>query len=200
MSNFDKEESKMKVSTVLMVLTVLIALFVPALAQDKKDAMPAGMPQMGVPEEMKQVAYLIGNWDFTMKMKMNPADTFWMDSKGTAKYEPIFGGAALLSTSEQQMMGSPFYGGSLMCYDRETKMWQMTWTDNMSARISTYNGKRVGKEVVYTGEELMMGQKYLSRMTISNETPTSYDFKGESSMDGGKTWFTSMTAKYTKRK
>jgi len=182
------------------ILVSLFALNLQAVAQGTDSAKAQGMPQMGPPEEMKQVAYLVGAWDFTMKMKMNPADTFWMDSKGTAKYELIYGGAALMATVEEPMMGMPFVGGTLMCYDRETKKWQTTWIDNMSARISIYTGTHSPTGSVFQGEEMMMGKSYLGRMTTSNQTPTSFDWKGDMSMDGGKTWTTWGTAKYTKRK
>lgn len=190
----------MKLSRTAMILVGLLILSVQAFAEDIKGTPEPGMPQMGPPEEMKQVAYLIGMWDYSMKMKMNPADTAWMDSKGTDKYESVYGGAALLFTNSQDMMGMPFVAGGLICYDRETKKWQMTWTDNLSARISLYTGTRTADGSVFEGDELVNGVVSIFRMTVSKQTPTSFDWKGEMSSDGGKTWMTWATAKYTKRK
>ena len=189
-----------KISRAAMILVGLLVLSVPAFAEDSKDMTGQAMPQMGPPEEMKQVEYLIGTWDYSMKMKINPADTAWMDSKGTEKYESVYGGAALLFTNSQVMMGMPFVAGGLMCYDRETKKWQMTWTDNFSARISLYTGTRTADGSVFEGSEPMNGVVHLYRMTVSKQTPTSFDQKGEMSTDGGKTWLTWGTAEYTKRK
>ncbi len=189
----------MKRSSFVLLVCAFLFLAFPILAEDAKTAQPQGMPSMGPPEEMKQLAYLIGTWDYTMKMKMNPADTMWMDSKGTVKYEQVYGGAALQSTTQDQGMGMPFTGGGFVCYDRETKKWQMSWIDNMSARLSLYTGTHTANSTVFTGEDVMMGKPEMSRMTSFNETPTAFEWKGEVSYDNGKTWMTWGTAKYAKR-
>jgi hypothetical protein len=123
-----------------------------------------------------------------------------MESKGTEKYESVYGDAALQFTNSQDMMGMPFIAGGLICYDREAKKWQMTWTDNMSAKISLYTGSRTADGSVFEGSELVNGVVSIYRMSTSKQTPTSFDWKGEMSTDGGKTWMTWGTAKYTKRK
>jgi hypothetical protein len=190
----------MKMSRTAMILVGLLILSVQAFAADTTQAFTQGMPQMGPPAELKQVDYLIGTWDYSMKMKMNPADTLWMESKGTEKYESVCGGAALFFTNTNEMMGMPFVAVGLMCYDRDSKKWQMTWTDNLGPKISLYTGNRTADGSVFTGEELMNGVAYQYRMSESKQTPTSFDWKGEMSSDNGKTWLTWGTAKYTKRK
>ena len=189
-----------KTYVVLLVMLALAVLFVPSFAQTTKDK-PAqqAMPPMGPPDEMKQVAGMVGDWTYTMKMKMNPADTNWMESNGTASYSMAVGGAALCMNTQQDMMGMKFNGLSYMCFDRETKQWQLSWIDNMAARITMYTGTVTDKSEVFQGKELNMGQSYDDRITVSNQTPTSFDWKGEMSMDGGKTWMVWATAKYTKK-
>lgn len=190
---------RMNWKTVLVVgvLTCSAAL---AIAQDSKEQ-PQGMPPMGPPEEMKMCAGLVGTWDCVMKMhmSMDPSDTSWMETKGVATYKYILGGAAVEMTFESMMMGQKFSGLGWECYDRETKMWQMTWMDNMSARVSLYTGTKTKDGMSVSGEDKMMGKTYLSRISTFNETPTAFDWKGEQSMDGGKTWMVWATAKYTKR-
>jgi hypothetical protein len=46
----------------------------------------------------------------------------------------------------------------------------------------------------------MGGQTWLSRMTAFNQKPESYEWRMESSMDGGKTFMVVATATFTKRK
>lgn len=171
-------------------------------AQDNSKGEPQGMPPMGPPEEMKQCASLVGTWDCVMKMhmSMDPNDTSWMESKAVATYKYILGGSSIEMTFEATMMGQPFVGGGWMFYDRESKMWQQSWADNMSARLSLYTGTKGANSSSFSGEDKMMGQTYLSRISTSNETATSFDWKGEQSMDGGKTWSVWATAVYTKRK
>jgi hypothetical protein len=190
----------MKMSRTAMILVGLLILSVQAFAADTTLTLTQGMPQMGPPAEMKQVDYLIGTWDYSMKMKMTPEDTSWMESKGTDKYESVCGGAALFFTNTDDMAGMPFVAVGLMCYDSDSKKWQMTWTDNMSAKISLYTGNRTADGSVFEGTELMNGVVFLYRMTVSKQTPTSFDWKGEMSSDNGKTWMTWCMAKYTKRK
>lgn len=184
----------------LLILVALLALAVPGFAQDTKGKeAPAGMPPMGPPEEMKQLAGFVGDWTFTMKMKMDPADTNWMESNGTANYAYTAGGAALNMTTQQDMMGMKFIGLSWWCYDREAKKWQLSWIDNMAGRISLYTGTKTDNGAVFEGKEINMGKTYDDRISISNQTATSFDWKGEMSMDGGKTWMVWATAKYTKK-
>jgi hypothetical protein len=51
-----------------------------------------------------------------------------------------------------------------------------------------------------TGQEMWNGQEMLGRITSYNETPGSFDWKMESSPDGGNTWVTTAVAIYTKKK
>jgi hypothetical protein len=190
----------MKMSRTAMILVGLLLLSVQVFAGDTTLTQAQEMPQMGPPAEMKQVEFLIGTWDYSMKMKMTPEDTSWMESKGTDKYESVYGGAALQFTNSQDMSGIPFIAGGLICYDREAKKWQMTWTDNMSAKISLYTGTRTADGSVFERSELVNGVVSIYRMSTSKVTPTCFDWKGEMSTDGRKSWMTWGMAKYTKRK
>jgi hypothetical protein len=172
-------------------------------AQDATKNQPEQQtPPMGPPAEMKQLASLVGTWDFEMKMhmSMDPTDTTWMVSKGVATFAYTVGDAVMDMTFEQPMMGQKFIGRGWETYDREKKEWQMTWVDNMGGRISLYTGSMTKDGSVFQGEDMMMGKPYLTRLSTTNATPTSYDWKGEWSMDGGKTWLVWAVAKYTKQK
>jgi hypothetical protein len=191
----------------LVTLFALIAISTGAvMAADEKPAagagQPAGMPQMGAPAEMKELSGLVGTWDYTMKMKMDMASDQWMETKMTCKCAYMLDGAALSMEHESVdlMMGMKFKGFGIETYDREKKQWQMSWVDNMSGRNSLYAGERTATGATFTGEDLMGGQSYLSRLSIYNQTATSYDWKMEASMDQGKTWITVGTATFTKRK
>jgi hypothetical protein len=163
---------------------------------------PAGMPPMGPPPEMKELAPLVGDWTCTMKMKMDPSSDQWMDTKMTCKWAYVLDGAAITmeTVSLDPMMGMTFKGFGIETYDREKKQWQMTWTDNMGARTSMYTGTRTAAGMTMTGEETMGGMTSLSRISTSNMTATSYDWKMEMSLDQGKTWMAVGTATYTKAK
>lgn len=187
----------------ILLLTAATLVFAgAAFAEDPKKDMPQGMPEMGPPKELKEVEFLVGAWDCEMKMHMtmDPKDTTWMTSKGTATYKWSVGGAILEMVFEMPMMGQQYIGGGWQAYDREKKQWQMAWTDNMMGRLSYYTGTKTKDGSVFQGEDIMMGKTTLSRISTTKESADSFDWKGESSEDGGKTWMVWATAKYTRHK
>ena len=93
----------------------------------------------------------------------------------------------------------PFTGLTVECFDRETGKWQSVWTDNISARITLYEGVEEAGGLVMVGEEMWQGQKSIGRITTYNLTENSFDWMMESSFDGGKSFIVTATAKYTKR-
>ena len=156
------------------------------------------MPAMGPPEQMSDLDWLEGTWDVVMQSRWDPSQD-WMTSKGTSTYMYVLGGSAMHFVYKSEFMGRPFEGSGIQCYDRETKQWQVVWTDNMSARISMYEGTRTGDKTVMMGEDVYEGQTFLSRITTSEETKASFDWMMEYSMDNGQTWMVSGKAKYTRR-
>ncbi len=188
----------MKHRLAIACLVLLALAAVPSGAFAQEDAQQ--MPPMGPPEQMKQCNALVGDWDVDAQMKMDMNSEEWTPSKGTATYRMILDGSALEMTYESPMMSMPFKGVGIMTYDRETDQWQMTWTDNMTARTSLYTGTRDGDRMVMSGEDKFGGMTYQSRITTYNEKPDSFDWMMENSMDGGKTWITTGKSTYTRRK
>lgn len=181
------------------VILALLAIAAAAMAADSTKTEGAAMGPMGAPPEMKQVAFLIGEWDATMKFTMGDT-TKWEESKGIAKWEPIVDGGALVGTFESQMSGTPMKGFGLTAFNRETGKWQTTWLDNMLAFISLYEGDFTNGRLTVAGEDIMQGKKYVTRITMYNITPTKFDQLFEMSMDGGKTFVVNGKGTYTKRK
>ena len=155
---------------------------------------------MGAPEQMKDLEFLVGIWDVDMKFKMEENATDWTETKGVATYSMDMNGCALRMVYESDFMGHDYVGQMVQCFDRETNKWQSIWVDNMAARISLYDGEKKGDSTIMTGEDIYKGQKFISRISSYNETPDSFDWKMEHSLDGGKTFMTSGMAHYVKRK
>lgn len=178
------------------VFLLCAVLFAGAWAEEK----PQGemqMPEMGPPAEMKQLESMVGSWDVTMQTRQM-ADQPWIDTKGTCTYEYILAGAALRQHYEGDMMGMPFNGETTICYNRETKKWQMTWIDNLFGIMSYYEGDWKDDKLIAGNRETWQGMEYLSRMTTYNITEDSFDWMMEMSTDEGKTWFATMKAVYTR--
>ena len=188
----------MKRLLILLLSLALLALGAGLAAQDEPPT-EGEMPPMGPPPEMQELNELVGTWDVVMKSKWDPEDTAWTESKGVCEFILIAGGAALMMDYRGEMMGAPFLGVSVQCFDRETGKWQSVWTDNVGARITLYEGYQEGEKMVMTGEELWQGQKSIGRLTTYNHTENSFDWMMESSYDNGQTFVVIATAKYTKR-
>jgi len=180
-------------------MTVIAVVVGAGLSAHSEPLTGEEMPPMGPPPEMQELTGLIGTWDVVMKSKWDPSDTAWTESKGVYEYKFIAGGAALMMDYKGEMMGMPFLGISVQCFDRETGKWQSIWTDNVGARISLYEGVKEGDRLVMVGEELWQGQKSLGRITTYNLTENNFDWMMESSYDNGETFAVMATARYTKR-
>lgn len=176
----------------LMLSTVIFSNFL--LAEDD-------MPPMGPPEQITAYSWILGTWDVDQKFKMGEADTSWIPTKGVAVYTSELNGSMIKMAYTSEMMGMSFEGTMLMVYDRITQKWQSIWIDNMSARMSYYEGKHDGDKMVLGGPDVNYdGSIVMARMTTYNETPDSFDWKMEMSTDGGKTYWLTGEAKYIKRK
>ena len=187
----------------MVFLTVVLMLAAPAMPLFGEDKAPfdtaQAMPPMGPPPEMKQMEFLVGDWDIKGKMRMQPTDTNWMEFTSTASNKLVVGGAALQTDYSGPMMGQDFVGLALRTYDRETKQWQQLWVDNFGARIGLYTGGKEGDAWVFSGEDKYGGMTMQGRTVEYDIKPDSYKWKMETSLDGGKTWFTGMEATYTKK-
>lgn len=197
----------MKKLFLTLTLLLLCAALVSAEDKTNQAAKEGGemfgeqeMPPMGPPEELKEMSFMIGEWNVKGKMRTDPTSDVWSEYAGVATYEWVANGAALMSTYESEMFGMAFIGHSVETYDRETKQWQVTWFDSMSGRQSMYTGNMVGDDkMVVKGEDKMAGMTFKTRITVHNMTEKSYDWMLEHSMDGGATWATFMDAHYTKK-
>ncbi len=183
----------------LILLSTVLFSMSAAIASDSEKAAVPSMPPMGPPPQMKDISFLVGDWDVAMKMNMGDTSDNWVESKGTCKYTNIIDGCAIQMFYEGEFGGMKFAGTGITCYDRETGKWQSAWIDNMGARIGLYEGDRVNGVMTLTAKDRYAGQQFLSRNTTYNETEKSFDWKMETSRDDGKTWKTMGLATYTKR-
>ena len=99
-----------------------------AVAQD----MP--MPKPG--PEHKLFDMDAGTWDATVETFMAPGAPP-MTSKGTETNTVGCGGLCLISDFKSLMAGAPFHGHGTAAWDPAKKKYVGTWTDSMSAGIST---------------------------------------------------------------
>lgn len=152
---------------------------------------------MGPPEEMKQMERFNGVWDVEVKFRMDPSQD-WQVSQAIVTYKMILDGAAQQMDYQGELMGMKFAGIGVTCYNRQTKTWQNTWIDNMSAAMGVYEGGPEGDTIVFSGTDTMNGVLMYTRMTHFNITDDRFEWKMENSTDG-ENYSINMTTVYTKR-
>jgi len=180
-----------KIAATIMVMILLVA---PVMADHcssdhgKEDATTAAapaMPEMGVPEQLKNLAFLIGEWTYEGEMQMAPT------CEGAIIRYDFVG---------DMMPGMPTMTGlGLMAYDRGAKEWVQTWSDNFMAGLSRYTGQFKDGEIAMTGVDNMGGMMVTTRVTTFDIEDNTFKWKMEHSMDEGKTWWLSMKGVYTKK-
>lgn len=181
-----------------LLLLLVATVSIPAVqAQDTTGQ--EQVPPMGPPPQMKKLASLEGVWNVSMQWRSDAESDIWEQGTATAIYRFVAGGAALQMDYESQWMNMPYSGTMLQCFDRETNMWQSVWTDNVGARISLYTGEDAEDRIVVSGEDKYAGKTMWSRVITENFTDTSFDWIMQQSYDGGQTYHTLASARYSKR-
>ena len=183
-------------AAITLMSCFLTAMLAPGLvlAQGEGHAMPTGPPK-----QMKELASMNGVFDVEMKFKMDPTSADWITTSGLATIKMVLDGAAQQMDWQGEMMGMKFNGLGLTTYDREAKMWQNSWVDNMSGRQTMTSGEMTDGTMILTGTDMKQGMKIHVRQTTHNITEKGFEWKYEMSMDGGETYMTAMTATYKKR-
>lgn len=133
--------------------------------EKKKDAPPAGMPQMSAEdmakmqkwmatmnpgEHHKHLEHFVGEWEWVMKMWMSGPEGPAMETKGTSSIRWILGKRYIQEEFKGQMMGMPYEGIGLTGYDNYKNLYVSSWASNMDTQYITQMGSRNPKTGVFT--------------------------------------------------
>jgi hypothetical protein len=192
--------------TFLSLLTIVFAIVIatssfaqaPAMSPPAASALSAAQPASATgqppnPQEMmkqmmelsklnenhKLLTDLDGNWNYTIKMWMNPdPNAKPQESKGTATRKSVMGGRFVMMdvTGKMQMPGEngkmkdmQFKGMGIEGYDNVKKKFVASWIDNMGTGIQFSDGTYdpATKTLTYTSEmEPVPGMKMPVREVI----------------------------------
>ena len=158
----------------ITILTGLI-LTVPALAQSPPPA-PCASP------ESRQLDFWVGEWDLTWPAHGgNPAGT------ATNRVEKTLGGCVI---EEHFTADGPnaLIGHSVSVYNARDKAWKQTWVDNQGSYLDFTGGFKDGEMILSRHGTSPDGKPRIGRMVYFNIKPDSFDWRFETSFDGGKTW------------
>lgn len=130
-----------KMIALLSVMTVVVALTIPLVAQDHGEMPPEAMKAMMPGEHHEHLGTLAGEYTFSGSAWMKPGaepTTF----TGTRSARMILGGRFLEEKVESEFMGMPFEGMGLFAYDNTAERYIYMWMDNMSTAVATSYGSR----------------------------------------------------------
>jgi Protein of unknown function (DUF1579) len=150
-----------------------------AAAPSEADMMKQMIEMSKLNENHKLLSSLDGNWNYTIKMWMNPdPNAKPQESKGTATRKSIMSGryVAMDVTGRMQMPGADgkmkdviFKGMGLEGYDNVKKKFVASWVDNMGTGIESSEGTYdpATNSLTYTSEiEMMPGMKTQIREVV----------------------------------
>jgi len=156
---------------------------------------PAGAPKP-TPEH-KRLGYFVGKWTTEGEMQASPMGPAGKIT-GNDTCEWFSGGFAVVCRSDGKSPAGPTKSLAIMGYSTEEKVYTYYGVDNSAmVMASVPKGTRQGDTWTYNDEGVMGGQKYKSRVTLKELSPTEYSFKMELQGADGK-WMPLLEAKSTK--
>ena len=179
----------------LLLTSGLLTATVAAQAQEKKsEERKMEMPKPAA--EHKRLGFFVGNWKSEGEAKPGP----WGPGgkmTGDSHCTWMSGGYFVVCHENASGAMGKMQGLGVFGYDPNAK--QYTWNGfNSMGENEHATGKLDGKVWTYENESAMGGKTMKGRYTITETSPTSYDFKFEMSEDG-KTWNGMMEGKVTKQ-
>jgi uncharacterized protein DUF1579 len=179
-----------KASTISLFTLVTLVLAAVAVAQN-----PPAPPKPG--PEIEKLKYFVGNWKEEGTLAARPEGPA---GKFTATYHNAMlpGGFYVELHATEDVTGEgKFTSTAYLGYNADQKVY--TYDEfSSSGEHTVAKGTLEGDTWTWTNESKMGGQTMNGRYTEKMTSPTSYDFKFEASMDGGKTYSTYLEGKATK--
>jgi hypothetical protein len=131
--------------TAIALVLIGIFLAVPAFTQEKK-AVPNEQEKMALyakyaqpGEHHKYLEPLIGSWDCTAKMYMDPSAPP-QESKATCETKWVLGGRFVYDDVHGDMNGMPFEGMGFTGYDNLKEEYNSFWIDESATSFMISNG------------------------------------------------------------
>ena len=184
----------MKIRLLTAAALLLAASTAPAIAQEKKPEaggmdpkMMEAMMKAATPgEHHKHLDHLVGDWTYTLKLWMDPAQAP-VESLGTMHAEWVLDGRYVQSVWKGDMMGMAFEGRGTDGYDNVAGKYFSSWIDNAGTGILLQTGDcdHAKKTCTLVGDtsDPMTGKKITAKSVSSS--PDKDNFKMEMYMKDG---------------
>jgi len=149
----------------------------PVGAKTAEPKATAGAPEMPKPApEMERLAMLHGRWSVEEKHEPSEMLPQGGTGKGQESVRPGPGRLSLIAEYSSQGPMGEFSGIGLLTWDPAERVYRMHWTDNTGMGVSVMTGKWEGKDLVFTGSDMMAGKKVYSRHAFTELTPTAFTY------------------------
>jgi hypothetical protein len=148
--------------------------------------------------EHKRLGYFVGKWNAEGEVKPGPMGPGGkMRSSDTCEW--FEGEFSVICRYEGSGPTGPSKGIGILGYNTEEKVYTYYGIDNSAMTMTSVpKGTVKGDTWTYTDQGTMGGQKYKSRVTIKEVSPTEYTFRMEMQGPDGK-WAPLMESRNTKR-
>ena len=141
--------------------------------------MMAKMLELANPgEHHRELAALVGNWNYNVKFSMNPGEPLGDAGRGTAVCTAVMGGRyfimnvtgkMLMPGADGKMNDMEYKGMAIDGYDNVKQKYISTWIDSMGTSILVSEGSydAASKSFTYLFEmEMMPGMKVKTRQVV----------------------------------
>jgi hypothetical protein len=153
------------------------------------DRLRAEGPRQELADQLDLFGRFVGAWDLEWHGRDLGGSPIIVS--GELHFGWILGGAAVqdvwrvpLDPVEGRHMRQ-FHGTTIRFYDPRIGAWRSTWIDPLNGRVRRFIGRAEGGMIVLDG----LDDNPKERWTFRDITPDSFLWQGESSTDGGRSWF-----------
>jgi hypothetical protein len=158
-----------QVKTILVSAAVLLLAVSAALAEEAPKPAP----------ELSQMKFFVGNW---MCSGNAPASAFGpahkSEATATAKWDLAgFWQSGTYAEKKTASNPTPIKGMFHITYDSKAKQFTMIWLDNFGTWSTETSPGWQGDTSVWTGDQMIMGEKTGSRDTFVRKSDTEYTHK-----------------------
>lgn len=138
------------------------------------------------PEELRQFAFWLGEWEYTGKTLQQ--DGSWKEGSGTNTITVTLDGYAL-EENFHAIKPNSWSGMSITVYNTQAGKFYQQWVDTQGQRFLPFEGGMEGDSMVlYSPEREIQGTSVINKMVFKDIQADSFTWSYEMSRDGGKTW------------
>lgn len=187
-----------KLVHLMIAVGVLLTFTASASAQDDTGALPP--PD----ENMRMFDWFLGEWNVTSRVLIDPENDEWLEEELHTVHTSEMGGHIIFEHFFGPLGGEPFEAWSIRKYNADTGRWQQRWMDTSTAPILTWggtfneDGEYVGYNESYLDSEFNLAGERGAREIFYNITDDSFDWRYETTSDGGDTWTVTWTLEYVR--